>query len=378
MLQLYDSLARIKKDFKPYDKNNVLLYVCGITPNNATHLGHAFTYVMFDTLIRFLKFQNFGVTYVQNATDVNDSNDVIQQAKETGKTWIEISKIWIEHFQNQMSALNVARPDKYLLASNFIDKIISINEKLIAKGFAYEKNGNVYFDISKSNDYGSLSKYGKEQMLMISIERGNDPKDPNKKNPLDFVLWISDSGEPHWDSPWGNGRPGWHIECSAMIESALGEQIDIHGGGRDLIFPHHESEKAQAESLTGKKPYVQFWMHTGMVMYEGEKMSKSLGNLVLVEELLKQHSPSAIRWLLLSHHYRHPWEYEQEELKNYELRITNLGKKIQESDRGEWRIIEEFLEDDFNTPEVLRYLQAECTGETLKRGLDLLGLIIKN
>ncbi len=378
MLQLYDSFARIKKDFKPYNKSNVLLYVCGITPNNATHLGHAFTYVMFDALIRFLKYKDFGVTYVQNATDVNDGDDVIKQAKETGKTWTEIAQFWIEHFQKQMDALNVMRPDKYLLASEFIDRIVSINEKLITKGFAYEKNGNIYFDISKFKDYGALSKYGNEQMLMISTERGNDPKDPNKKNPLDFVLWIKDDSEPNWKSPWGNGRPGWHIECSAMIESTLGEQIDIHGGGRDLIFPHHESERAQTESFTGKKPIVQHWMHTGMVMYEGEKMSKSLGNLVLVEDLLKQYSPSAIRWLLLSHHYRHPWEYEEEELKNCEQKLQVLGSKLQEKTSGDWKTIERYLEDDFNTPEVLRYLQTECAGETLKKGLELLGFEIKN
>jgi len=376
MLQLYDSLSRNKRDFKPYDKTAVKLYVCGITPNNATHLGHAFTYVMFDTLIRFLKDQNYGVRYVQNATDVNDSNDVIQQAKETGKTWTEISKFWIEHFHKQMDALNVERANEYLLASNFIDKIISFNKQLITKGFAYEKNGNVYFDISKFKDYGALSKYAEEQMLMISLERGNDPKDSNKKNPLDFVLWISSQGEPNWNSPWGMGRPGWHIECSAMIKSALGDQIDIHGGGRDLIFPHHESERAQTESLTGKKPYVQFWMHAGMVMCEGEKMSKSLGNLILVKDLLKQYSPSAVRWLLLSHHYRHPWEYDIEELRNYELRITDLKNKLKQKDLGNWDTIEKFMEDDLNTPEALRYLETECAGETLRKGLRLLGFKI--
>jgi len=376
MLQLYDSLARKKKDFKPYDKNNVLLYVCGITPNNATHLGHAFTYVMFDTLIRFLKHQNYGVKYVQNATDVNDSNDVIQQAKETGKTWTEIAKFWTDHFHKQMTALNVGRPNEYLLASDFIEEIVSINETLIEKGFAYQKNGNVYFDISMFRDYGSLSKYAQEQMLMISLERGNDPRDPNKKNPLDFVLWISVQGEPNWKSPWGLGRPGWHIECSAMIKSALGDQIDIHGGGRDLIFPHHESERAQTESLTGKKPYVQFWMHAGMVMYEGEKMSKSLGNLVLLEDLLKQYSPSMIRWLLLSHHYRHPWEYDAEELLKCELRVTDLKNKLQQKDLGNWDIIEKLMEDDLNTPEVLRYMVESCAGKTLSRAYTLLGFKI--
>lgn len=375
MLQLYDSFARIKKEFKPYDKSNALLYVCGITPNNATHLGHAFTYVMFDALIRFLKNKGFGVTYVQNATDINDSDDVIKQANEAGKTWTEIAQFWIKHFQNQMDILNVQRPNKYLLASNFIEKIISINEKLIAKGFAYVSTrstssgqaGNVYFDISKFKDYGALSKYANEQMLMISTERGNDPKDPNKKNPLDFVLWIAAQGEPKWSSPWGKGRPGWHIECSAMIEDALGDQIDIHGGGRDLIFPHHESERAQTESFTGKKPSVQHWMHTGMVMYEGEKMSKSLGNLILVEDLLKQYSPSAIRWLLLSHHYRHPWEYEVDELKNCEKKLQDFRPRLQEKNSGDWKVVEGFLDDDFNTPEVLRYLAIECKGETLKK-----------
>ena len=373
MLQLYDSLARIKKEFRPYDKSNVLLYVCGITPNNATHLGHAFTYVMFDTLIRYLKHRDYGVTYVQNATDVNDSDDVIKQAKETGKTWTEISRLWIEHFHRQMDTLNVNRPDKYLLASDFIDKIITINEKLIEKGFAYEKNGNVYFDISKFKDYGALSKYANEQMLVISAERGNDPKDSNKKNPLDFVLWIAAEGKPHWKSPWGMGRPGWHIECSAMIEGALGERIDIHGGGRDLIFPHHESERAQTESLTGKKPYVQFWMHIGMVMFEGEKMSKSLGNLIIVEDLLKKYSPNQIRWLLLSHHYRHPWEYDEIEFSDQCLVFREVTNKLQEENSGDWNKVIAYLEDDFNTPEALRYLATECAGETLKKGLDLLG-----
>ena len=378
MLQLYDSLSRSKKEFIPLDKGNVKLYVCGITPNNASHLGHAFTYVSFDALIRFLKHKGLGVTYVQNATDVNDSDDVIKQAKETEKTWTEIAQYWIEHFNANMDALNVARPNKYILASSVMEKIISMNKSLVEGGFAYEKNSNVYFDISKFNDYGLLSKYGKDQMLTISQERGNDPTDKNKKNPLDFILWIGAAEKPNWNSPWGLGRPGWHIECSAMIENALGDQIDIHGGGRDLIFPHHESEIAQSESFTGKKPYVQYWMHTGMVMYEGEKMSKSLGNLVLVEDLLKQYSPNKIRWLLLSHHYRHPWEYEEEELKNYGLRITDLKKRLLEKSSGDWKVIEGFLEDDFNTPEVLRYLSTECSGETLKRGLELLGFEIKN
>lgn len=373
MLQLYDSFARIKKEFKPYDKSNVKLYVCGITPNNATHLGHAFTYVSFDVLVRLLKHKGFGVTYVQNATDVNDSDDVIKQANESGKTWSEIAQHWIEHFQTQMDGLGVGRPDKYILASTMLPKIIEMNQTLIDKGFAYESNGNVYFDVSNFKNYGALSGYGESQMLMISSERGNDPKDPNKKNPLDFVLWIRSKGEPNWKSPWGLGRPGWHIECSAMIEDSLGEQIDIHGGGRDLIFPHHESELAQMEGTTEKKPFVKNWMHVGMVMYEGEKMSKSLGNLILVEDLLKNYSPNQIRWLLLSHHYRHPWEYDELEFDENCETLKILSKKLEEENSGDWAIIENMLSNDLNTPDVLRYLVAGCSGATLKKGLDLLG-----
>lgn len=373
MLQLYDSFARNKQEFKPFDKTNVKLYVCGITPNNATHLGHAFTYVSFDVLVRFLKHKGFGITYAQNATDVNDGDDVIKQAAESGKTWTEIAQFWINHFHTQMDSLNVARPDKYILASSVIEQIIAMNTSLIEKGLAYEKNGNVYFDISKFKDYGLLSKFGEEQMLMISIERGNDPKDPNKRNPLDFVLWISAKGEPNWKSPWGVGRPGWHIECSAMIENSLGDQIDIHGGGRDLIFPHHESEIAQSESFTGKKPYAKHWLHVGMVMYQGEKMSKSLGNLILVEDLLKQYSPNQIRWLLLSHHYRHPWEFDEIEFAEQCSILKTVTKKLTESDKGKWSEIENLMENDLNTPEVLRYLYTECSGKTLKKGLELLG-----
>ncbi len=373
MLQLYDSFARIKKEFKPYDKSNVKLYVCGITPNNATHLGHAFTYVSFDVLVRLLKHNGFGVTYVQNATDINDSDDVIKQANESGKSWSEIAQHWIAHFQNQMDTLGVRRPDKYILASSMMSKIVEMNQTLIDKGFAYESNGNVYFDVSNFKNYGALSGYREGQMLMISSERGNDPKDPNKKNPLDFVLWINSKGEPNWKSPWGLGRPGWHIECSAMIKDSLGDQIDIHGGGRDLIFPHHESELAQMEGATEKKPFVKNWMHVGMVMYEGEKMSKSLGNLILVEDLLKNHSPNQIRWLLLSHHYRHPWEYDELEFDENCETLKILSKKLEEEDSGDWTVIENMLSNDLNTPDVLRYLVAGCSGATLKKGLDLLG-----
>lgn len=375
-MKLYDSLARTKKDFAPFKTGDVTLYVCGITPDNATHLGHAYTYVFFDTLIRFLTSKEYKVKYLQNATDINDSDDVIRQAKEVGSSWQEVAAHWINHFHTQMDALHVVRPTQYILASSVVAKIIDINKELIAKKFAYEKNGNVYFEIDKFKDYGKLSHYTKDQMLIISKERGNNPSDPNKKNPLDFVLWKQDEGEPNWESPWGKGRPGWHIECTAMIHENLGEQIDIHGGGHDLIFPHHESEIAQSEGYIGKKPYVKYWTHVGMVMYEGEKMSKSLGNLVLVEDLLKKYSPDAVRYLLLSHHYRDPWEYFECSMEEAEANLKQLLSKMTDNDQGDFKKFTTLLEDDMNTPEALWYLCESCGGPTLKKGLTLLGFVV--
>jgi L-cysteine:1D-myo-inositol 2-amino-2-deoxy-alpha-D-glucopyranoside ligase len=281
--------------------------------------------------------------------------------------------MWIGHFNTQMKSLNVLPPNHYVLASSAVEKIISINMDLIKKGHAYEKNGNVYFSVSSFSKYGSLSRFSPEQMLIISQERGNNPQDPNKVNPLDFVLWVQSDSEPFWESPWGRGRPGWHIECTAMIHEYLGEQIDIHGGGRDLIFPHHESEIAQSEGYTGKKPYVNFWMHNGMVMYEGEKMSKSLGNLVLVEDMLRKYRPNSLRWYLLSHHYRQPWEFIEDELESVDDKISKLEGRLTSPDAGTWEEIETLLDDDFDTPEALRYLCDHTAGSTAKKALDLLG-----
>lgn len=378
MLQLYDSFSRQKREFQPLDTSKVSMYVCGITPNNATHLGHAFNYVSFDVLFRFLKHKGYAVTYVQNATDINDGDDVIKQAHDEGVTWQTIAQRWIEHYHAQMKALNVLPTTTYVLATSVIDEIIAMNQELIARGHAYEKEGNVYFDIASFSPYGSLSRYSESQMLMISRERGNNPDDPNKRNPLDFVLWMRADGEPNWNSPWGHGRPGWHIECSAMARKYLGDQIDIHGGGRDLLYPHHESERAQTECATGAHPFVQTWMHIGMVMYEGEKMSKSLGNLVLVEDLLKKHDANAVRWLLLSHHYRHPWDFEEAELVSVNTLMEDIRDKTTRPSQGDIATIESLLEDDLNTPEVLRYLSASCAGEVLLRGLKLLGFSLKN
>jgi L-cysteine:1D-myo-inositol 2-amino-2-deoxy-alpha-D-glucopyranoside ligase len=371
---LYNSLSRKLEDFVPIKGNNISLYVCGITPNNATHLGHAFTYVTFDTFIRFLKHKSYAVNYLQNATDINDSDDVIRQAKDTGTTWVEVAEKWIQHFQKQMTSLHVQPPTNYVLASSVIPEIIELVKILVDKKNAYISNGSVYYDVSSFPDYGTLCKYGVAQMITISATRGNNIEDPNKKNPLDFVLWVGSEDDPSWESPWGKGRPGWHIECSAMIKKYLGDQIDIHGGGRDLIFPHHESEIAQSESFTGRRPYVKYWMHVGMVMYDGEKMSKSLGNLVLVEDVLKDCEWHVLRLLLLSHHYRQPWEFIHEEIDEIKGRWNALITKISKEDAGDMKIIEKYLENDFDTPSALHYMESSCAGQTLKNALTLLGL----
>lgn len=380
-LELYNSLTRRKEQFNPLEKNKVSLYVCGITPNNAAHLGHAFTYVSFDILVRYLRYKKYHVTYLQNATDINDSDDVIKQAKAAGRTWDEEAQFWIRHFHEQMDQLLVLRPNEYVLATSVIPQIIEIIKKLINKGFAYEKNGSVYFDIHSFKTYGALSKYTNEQMLFISRERGNNPDDPNKKSPLDFVLWFGDEKNPNWESPWGRGRPGWHIECSTMIDSILGLRIDIHGGGRDLIYPHHESEIAQSESASGKSPFVNVWMHTSMVLCEGEKMSKSLGNLVLVSDLLKKYSPFAIRYLLLSHHYRNPWEFEEFDLNQIEMKVTRIKNLLKNTDNNTQdeinvRKFEEIMEDDLNTPFVLGFIDELISEEKLgdtRKIFELLG-----
>lgn len=379
-MRLYNSQSRLKEDFKTIRPNKVLLYVCGITPNNATHLGHAFTYVFFDVLVRYLRHKGFDVNYLQNVTDINDGDDVIAQAQKTGRSWNQEAEYWVDHFHQQMDALNVVHPNQFIFATSIVDKIINTNSELIKKGYAYEKSGNVYFDIDTFPRYGELSRYTKEQMLHISKDRGNNPDDPDKKNPLDFVLWFKSEDDPAWDSPWGRGRPGWHIECSTMINNLLGSQIDIHGGGRDLIYPHHESEIAQSESYTGKVPFVNTWMHTSMVLCEGEKMSKSLGNLVLANDLLKKFSPNAIRWMLLSHHYRSPWEYEEFELKQDEVKVSNILKaSFRISDNYDLENIKKFehiMDDDLNTPSVLKYIEKLVEDNKIKEArqiLDILG-----
>lgn len=361
---LYNSKSRKIEEFKPLNDKEVKIYVCGITPYDTTHLGHAFTYVAFDVLIRYLKFKGYKVIYAQNVTDIDD--DILKRAKETKKNWKELGGFWTNKFLKDMKALNVLSPTHFVKATDSIPKMIEIIKSLLQQKIAYENDGNIYFSIDKFKKYGELSKLNRDQMLLIAKDRGGNLNDPKKQDPLDFLLWQhQQKDEPSWKSPWGMGRPGWHIECSAMIRQYLGEQIDIHGGGWDLIYPHHESEIAQSESFTHKVPYVKYWMHTAMLMFEGEKMSKSLGNLVMVSDLLKKYSANAIRWVLLSHHYRTPWEFSFEELDIAEIEIKKILNalnpylgKLQTYTVN--KFIKEFtglMDNDLNTPEALKLIE---------------------
>ncbi len=293
------------------------LYVCGVTPYDTTHAGHAFTYLTFDILIRYLDYLGQAVTYVQNVTDIDD--DILRKAKEVGLTWKELGERETRRFLDDMQSLHWRTPDHYVKATEHTPEMIEMIEPLLDAGIAYESNGSIYFSVTADPEFGKLSHLTLGEMLPIANERGNFPDDPNKRDPLDFVLWqAAQPGEPTWDSPWGAGRPGWHIECSAMAARYLGPSFALHGGGSDLIFPHHECEIAQAENSTGVEPFVQHWVHVGMVAYQNEKMSKSLGNLVLVRNELQHYSPDAFRLYLFSHHYRHPWEYVDGEIAGWQ------------------------------------------------------------
>ena len=302
------------------------IYVCGVTPYDTTHAGHAFTFLTFDILVRFLRYMDYDVTYVQNVTDIDD--DILRKAKEVGLAWDELGRRETERYQKDMRDINVLDPDHYLRATEHTREMIAIIQPLIAAGHAYVSNNSVYFSVASDPEFGKLSHIPIPEMLPIANERGNKPNDPNKKDPLDFLLWQAAAPEePTWESPWGPGRPGWHIECSAMATKYLGNTVDIHGGGSDLIFPHHECEIAQTELATGDKPFVRYWMHVGMVGYQGEKMSKSLGNLVLVRDVLDSYSADALRLYLFSHHYRSTWEYIDEEIEDW----AQLSRDLQEA-----------------------------------------------
>lgn len=360
-MQLYNVLTKRKELFKPTG-DVTTIYVCGITPYDTTHLGHVFTYTCFDILVRYLETKGHQVRYVQNVTDIDD--DIIRKASELKIDWRSLGNRWTNHFIEDNRDLNIRPPDLLPRATDVIDDIIDYVDKLAEIGVAYESAGNVYFEIAKAPDYGQLSCLSYDDMLPIANERGNKPDDPNKRDPLDFVLWQSqEADEPSWDSPWGPGRPGWHIECSTMASKFLGQPVDIHGGGADLLFPHHESEIVQAERAGGQKPFSRFWLHVAMVRYQGEKMSKSLGNLVMVRDLLKAgYSADAIRILMIRNHYRIPWTYKMSDLYDSVEISRSLNAAVNtESQAGPSLEVSRYeakfteaMEDDLNTPAAIQ------------------------
>lgn len=367
-MEIYNSLTR---RIEPLDvESPVGLYVCGITPYDATHLGHAFTYTAFDVLIRLLQFQGHEVTYVQNITDIDD--DILKRAGQVGMDWKELGDREVKKFLKDCDALNNLRPAVMPKATEFIPDMIEIIEKLIDRDVAYERDGNVYFDLSKDEAFGTRLFTPEEgDVLTIANQRGNFPDDPLKKNPLDFVLWQAKKpGEPFWASPWGDGRPGWHIECTALGKHYLGAPFAIHGGGNDLLFPHHECEIVQTKYSEDTLP-AHYWMHVGMLRYEGEKMSKSLGNMVFVSDLLQTYASDAIRYVLLKHHYRDAWEYfapyideAQEEARLLASQLKDVPAATREATVDSGKAFLAHMASDLNTPAALQELSKLATSES--------------
>ncbi len=311
----------------PFDPDHLVrIYVCGITPYDSTHLGHANTYLTYDLVIRRLEDLGHTVEMVRNVTDVDDS--ILPKARELGIDFLELAATEMKRFHGDMDALNTRPPVSEPRATESIAAIVDLVERLERSGHTYTKEGTTWFDVSTAPKFGRLSGYAEDTMLALAAERGGTPADLRQKNPLDFILWQpSADDEPSWDSPFGPGRPGWHIECSAMAWSHFGETLDLHGGGSDLIFPHHECELAQSEHGY-EETFVRHWMHTGMVGYQGTKMSKSLGNLVFVSELVKTNAPQAIRLALMGHHYRDDWEWLDGDIDDGQERFERIEAAI--------------------------------------------------
>ncbi len=314
-MRIHNTMTGKKEEFVPVTPGQVLMYVCGITVYDHCHIGHARSAIVFDVMRRYLKYKGFNVTYIKNFTDIDDK--IINRAKQEGITWDEVAQKYIDEYYKDMESLDVEKADVEPKATGHIREIIDIVKGLIDKEYAYEVQGDVYFEVEKFGDYGKLSKRDLDDMLAGARVDVNE----KKRNPMDFALWkASKEGEPAWESPWGPGRPGWHIECSAMSRKHLGDTFDIHGGGADLIFPHHENEIAQSEAYTGK-PFVRYWVHNGFITVDKEKMSKSLGNFFTIKEILNKFDAEVIRFFLLSTHYRSPIEFSDEQLRESELSI---------------------------------------------------------
>jgi cysteinyl-tRNA synthetase len=367
-LRIYNTLSHQKEEFIPIEAGKVRMYVCGPTVYADAHVGHAMSSIVFDIIRRYLEYRGYQVQHVMNYTDVDDK--IIQRANQAGVDPFSLAEKYIQEYRQHLHDLHVLEASYTPRATHEIDQIIQMVQKLIEKGYAYVADGDVYFRVEKDKEYGKLSGRRLEDMLAgARIE-----VDERKENPMDFALWkAAKPGEPAWDSPWSKGRPGWHIECSAMSLNHLGEQIDIHGGGNDLIFPHHENEIAQTESLTGK-PFARYWVHNGMLQFSGEKMSKSLGNLVTIKEFLSQHDPDVLRMMVLNSSYRSPLTYNDEVVAQAERALERLrlalrptttkdGAAAQEAAKtlaqqmdASRKGFQEAMDDDFNTAGALGHL----------------------
>ena len=376
-MKLFDTAKQQVVEFAP--NPTVLMYTCGITPYDATHLGHAFTFISYDVLQRRLIDMGHQVKCVRNVTDVDDP--LFAKARELGVHYLDLAAGEEARFEADMTALNALPVHSTPRASSAIPDIRGFIGMVIDRGFAYESGGSVYFDVEKFPQFGSVSHYSRETMIALARERGGNVDDPHKRNPLDFVLWHpSASDEPSWDTMWGAGRPGWHIECSALALRELGTTIDLHGGGSDLIFPHHECERAQSEAATGEQ-FVKHWMHVAMVSMDGHKMSKSRGNLVFVDKLRTQHDPMAIRLGLIEHHYRTEWEWDDGLMARNETRLAKWKSVAHVgSSRGDAGLLAEVrasLDNDLDTPTAVALVDAAVSkGVAVGDSARLLGVSI--
>ena len=358
-MKIYNTFSGIKEEFRPKD-DIVTMYVCGVTVYDRCHIGHAMSYITFDVVRRYLEFKGYNVKHVQNFTDIDDK--IIDRAQTLGVSPHELAEKYIVEYFEDIDALNVKRAHIYPKAKEEMSKIIEVIQGLISKGCAYQSDGSVYFQVRAFPNYGNLS-----HQKINEMKSGRTLEEVEKKDALDFALWkAAKPGEPSWSSPWGDGRPGWHIECSAMSLKYLGDSIDIHGGGQDLIFPHHENEITQSEAFTGVVPFVRYWMHNGLLQLSGDKMSKSLGNLVTIKHALEQYSADAIRLFILSSHYRSPLTYNDETLQSAESGMERLRQAVKETGvLGQDNVLDsepykskfiESMDDDFNTAQAVALL----------------------
>jgi L-cysteine:1D-myo-inositol 2-amino-2-deoxy-alpha-D-glucopyranoside ligase len=375
-MHLYDTARQQIVPFEPGPV--VTMYTCGITPYDATHLGHAAVYVAYDVLQRRLRDLGHETRCVRNITDVDD--DLLRKARELGVHYLDLAAAEVARFDGDMLALNVLECWSEPRATSAIADIRGFIGMVLDQGYAYQSGGSVYFDVASFERFGQISHLSRDEMLVLAAERGGNIDDPNKRDPLDFVLWQpSASDEPSWESLWGAGRPGWHIECSALALRELDTTIDLHGGGADLIFPHHECEAAQSEAATGQ-PFVRHWMHQAMVRMDGEKMSKSLGNLVFISDLLKTFDARAIRLAIVEHHYRDSWEWDDALMPRSATRLDEWARAVGTATGPADRVLDEVrarLDEDLDTPGAVAAIDAAVgRGDDIVDAAALLGVFL--